>query len=65
MTEDLPVPHYLSQADVARAAGVTPAAAGSALANGVLTPDARVGRAAGFKASNPTVIAYINRDRRK
>ena len=65
MTEEQPVPHYLSQSDVARAAGVTPAAAANALADGVLKRDLTVGRAAGFKASNPTVIAYINRDRRK
>ena len=64
MIEDLPVPHYLSQSDVARAAGVTRSAAGCALADGVLRPDATFGRGAGFKASNPTVIAYINRDRR-
>ena len=65
MTEEQPVPHYLSQSDVARLAGVGRASARFALANGVLKPDASIGRSAGFKASNPSVIAYINRERRK
>ena len=65
MTEEQPVPHYLSQADVARAAGVSRPSARFALATGVLKPDASVGRSVGFKASNPTVIAYIARERRK
>ena len=65
MTEDQSVPKYLSQSDVARQAGVSRSAAQHALVSGVLKPDVTVGRAAGFKASNPTVVEYVNRVRRK
>lgn len=59
------VPRYLSQADIARAAGVATAAVSQAITRGLLTPDARIGRAPGFKAENENVVKYIARDRRK
>ena len=66
MTEELPVPRcYLSQSDIARAAGVTTGAAHLAIVRGVLTPDVRVGGAPGFSPNDPAVKAYIARERRK
>ena len=60
-----PVPHYLSQSDIAGAAGVSTAAVSQAITRGLLTPDARIGKTPGFKADNATVVKYIARDRRR
>lgn len=54
---------FLTQSDVARAAGVDRAAARHALRSGLLKADAYAGRAAIFRPDNPTVVAYTTRKR--
>ena len=56
---------YLTQSDIARRSGVTPGAVAQAVRASVLRPDAYAGKAAIFRPSTPSVIAYINRERRK
>lgn len=65
MTEELSVPRYLSQTEVARRAGVNPTSANAAIARGLITPAVHVGRSPGFDPDDARVKAYIARERRK
>jgi hypothetical protein len=58
------IERFLTQSDVARAAGVDRTATRDALQRGLLKADAYAGRAAIFRPDNPTVVAYINRPRK-
>ena len=60
-----PVPRYLSQTEVARAAGVNPTSANAAIARGLITPVVQVGRSPGFDPNDPAVKAYIARKRNR
>lgn len=58
MTGEQPVRQYLSQTDIARELGTRTSTIQNALRRHVLTPDAYVGRAAGFSPENQSVAEY-------